>query len=186
MSDLPATRSRRVRSVVESACWLVFCVVAFALTYQFDEPLPMFELGAAFWPRVMLIGIAAAALVMMIGSILTKDGDNTDSVQQTSADSSHSVSAQTWRERGRIVLVFLVPILFVYAMHKLGFLLVAPFFLAAYMYLFGVRRWVPLVSVTVGVYAAVVVIFVKLIFTPLPQGAGVFYTINGHLLGLLQ
>ncbi len=54
------------------------------------------------------------------------------------------------------------------------------------MYLLGVRRWVTLIAVTAGFYGAVVVIFVKLIFTPLPQGAGFFHSLNGQLIGLIQ
>ena len=45
-------------------------------------------------------------------------------------------------------IVFAVPILYVYAMHKIGFLLVTPVFLPLYMYILGVRRWPVIVGVT--------------------------------------
>lgn len=190
LSDSSDVRSQQTRAIIEGACWLAFSAAAFAFTFGFDDPLPMFDLGAAFWPRVMLFGIAATALVLIVGGFVFKGVDNAaanPSASTLEGDAEdHAVSPQAWHARIRILLMFGVPVLYVYAMHQLGFLLVTPFFLLAYMYVFGVRRWVPLLSVTAGVYAAVVLIFVKLIFTPMPQGAGVFYTVNGYLLGLIQ
>jgi hypothetical protein len=43
-----------------------------------------------------------------------------------------------------------------------------------------------LIAVTVGIYGTMVLIFVKLIYTPLPQGAGFFHSLNGQLIGLIQ
>jgi len=68
----------------------------------------------------------------------------------------------------------------------MGFLLVTPFFLFTYMWVVGVKRLKTLIITTLCFYAAIVVIFVKLIFTYLPPGAGVFNTINGYLLRILQ
>ena len=189
LSGFRDLRSPQTRSIVEGACWLTFSAAAFALTFGFDDPLPMFEWGAAFWPRVMLFGIAATALIFIIRGLVFKDsGSATPRSADTGEDHAGEkiVTAQTWQERIRVLLMFGVPVLYVYAMHQFGFLLVTPFFLVAYMYIFGVRRWVPLLSVTAGLYAVVVLIFVKLIFTPMPQGAGIFYTVNGYLLGLIQ
>ena len=68
----------------------------------------------------------------------------------------------------------------------MGFLLVTPFFLIAYTWLMGVTRIRTLLGFSLGFYAALVLVFYKLIFTPLPMGAGYFHTINGELLALLQ
>ena len=71
-------------------------------------------------------------------------------------------------------------------MHKMGFLLVTPFFLFAFTWLMGVRRWQTLVGFSLGFYALLVFVFYKLIFTPLPMGAGWFHALNGEILGLIQ
>jgi hypothetical protein len=67
----------------------------------------------------------------------------------------------------------------------MGFLIVTPFFLFFYMWLMGVQRLRTLIIVTIGIYTAIIVVFVKLIFTYLPPGAGIFNAINGKILGLL-
>jgi putative tricarboxylic transport membrane protein len=175
------------RKIIEGAAWIAFAVAAFALTYGFDDPLPMFALGAAFWPRVVLIGIFVTAVVVVLGGLLAKERNGANPSASVEPEQEiQSLATLDPRARGRVSLIFLVPVVYVYAMHKLGFLLVTPFFLAAYMYIFGVRHWRRLLAIAGGVYATVVLIFVKLIFTPLPQGAGFFYTVNGYLLGLIQ
>jgi len=167
------------RTVIEALAWLIGAGIFWFLSSDFNSPLPNFKLGPAFWPRVVLVLIVLAALVLLISALLY-DPEKTGSAEKVVEQlSSH-------RERLRMMLIFILPVLYVYGMHKLGFLLITPFFMLIYMYVFGVRRIKVLLPVALGVYAALVLVFVKLIFTPLPQGVGVFYTINGHLLGLIQ
>jgi len=71
-------------------------------------------------------------------------------------------------------------------MHYFGFLLTTPVFLAVYMVVLGVKRLRTVAVITVALSALLLVIFVKLVFTPLPQGAGVFNSINGEIIGLVQ
>lgn len=170
-------------TALEAIVWIVFATAAFFFTFEFDGPLPTYEFGAAFWPRVVLAGIMVAAGVLLVGSLLLGDGKSSSAVDPRLTDALPEDASHVTR---KTVIIFAVPLLYVYAIHKLGFLLVTPFFLMGYMFLLGVRSRVMLLSVTFGLYIAIVVIFVKLIFTPLPQGSGYFYTLNGHLLGLIQ
>lgn len=181
MSEQRPPAIRSWRPLAEGAGWVVAAVTLLAVSIGFNEPLPMFELGPAFWPRVMLIGIVIAALALAATAFAVPREKT-----QTGDDLNDIAALTSWSERIRVALIFAVPVLYVYGMHKLGFLLVTPIFLLVYMYIFGVRRWKPLLIVGLSVYAAVVLVFVKLIFTPLPQGVGMFYTLNGYLLALLQ
>ena len=167
------------RDLIEAAAWLVLVVTGLVMSLEFDELKPGFGLTPAFWPQVILIvaGVFAIALLASSFSMGKKPAGAEADGEGTSDESSVNV---------HVLIVFIVPILYVYAMHKIGFLLVTPIFLPLYMYVLGVRRWPVLVGVTAFLYTLIVVLFVKLVFTPLPQGAGWFHSLNGELIGLLQ
>jgi len=167
------------RTVIEALAWIIGAGIFWYLSTAFNEPLPNYKLGPVFWPRVVLVLIVISAVVLLVSALLYEPDKVATGETVVEKLSSH-------KERVRMALIFSVPVLYVYGMHKLGFLLITPFFLIIYMYIFGVRKVKTLLLVGLGVYAFLVLVFVKLIFTPLPQGVGVFYTINGYLLGLIQ
>lgn len=169
-------RSRR--TIVEAVLWLAAVAVLWVWSSDFHYPLPNYKFGPAHWPRVVLVLIAIAATILLLAALLY------DRVEDQNEKVVEALSSN--RERIRMFLIFVLPVVYVYGMHKMGFLLVTPVFLLVYMYVFGVHRIKKLVTVTLAVYAALILVFVKLIFTPLPQGVGVFYTINGYMLGFIQ
>ena len=175
----PASR----RSLVEAVVFLALAIGAFIVTFEFDGPLPTFEFGAAFWPRVVIAGVIVAAGVLLVTSLFAGAGKARPAIDERMTDALPEDAARVTK---KTLAIFAVPLVYVYAIHQVGFLLITPIFLPGYMYLLGVRRWVTLIAVTVGFYGAVVLIFVKLIFTPLPQGAGFFHSLNGQLIGLIQ
>ena len=175
----PATRRSRVEAVV----WLVLAIAAFIVTFEFDGPLPTFEFGAAFWPRAVIAGVIVAAGILLVTSYFVGAREPEPAIDERTTDALPEDAARLTK---KTLAIFAIPLVYVYAIHQVGFLLVTPIFLLGYMYLLGVRRWVTLIAVTVGFYGAVVLIFVKLIFTPLPQGAGFFHSLNGQLIGLIQ
>jgi putative tricarboxylic transport membrane protein len=179
MTSLKQRLHKSRRTVIEAVIWIVGAGVLWYLSGDFNQALPNYKLGPAFWPRVILGLIVVGAIVMLI-SALIYDPEHTPEVEAVVEKlSSHG-------ERVRMVLIFTLPVLYVYGMHKMGFLLVTPIFLLLYMFIFGVHDIKKLFIVCFGIYAALVLVFYKLIFTPLPQGSGIFYTINGYLLGLIQ
>ncbi|MFQ5765794.1 MAG: tripartite tricarboxylate transporter TctB family protein, partial [Rhodospirillales bacterium] len=175
----PASR----QSLVEAVIWLAFAIAAFIVTFEFDGPLPTFELGAAFWPRVVIAGVIVSAGVLLVTRLFAGAGEPEPAIDERMTDALPEDAAHVTK---KTLAIFVIPLVYVYAIHKLGFLLITPIFLLGYMYLLGVRRWVTLIAVTAGFYGAVVLIFLKLIFTPLPQGAGFFHSLNGQLIGLIQ
>jgi hypothetical protein len=54
------------------------------------------------------------------------------------------------------------------------------------MYLLGYRKWRRLIVVCSCIYLTVVVLFIVVMSTPMPQGVGIFYTMNGYILNFLQ
>lgn len=183
--DKDAMPVRRLtwKSYLEPLAWFALAVGGLTMSSTFDAPNKIFELGPAFWPQVILIGMIIAAVTLGISIYVSGGRPVTGSAEPAHFETSDGDAVQL---SPRLVAIFLLPLMYVYAMHKLGFYLVTPFFLLAFMYAFGVRRWKTLILVTVGLYAILVLLFVKLIFTPLPQGAGYFHTLNGQLMGLIQ
>ncbi len=178
MNARPTAVYRKYSHLLEGVIWLVFVILAAAYTFDFDDPLPVYRWGPAHWPRVVLVGMFLACLWLLIYESRKKDVK-----AETKAHDSDSISQST---RIRMMLLFCLPLAYAFLIHKMGFLLVTPFFLCLYMWVVGVRRIRTLIIMTVCIYSAIVIIFVKLIFTYLPPGAGIFNTINGHFLGLLQ
>lgn len=186
---------RRPRgTVLEALFWLAFAGTAFALTYQFDEPLPTYRFGATGWPRVIIVGIALAALAPLLASVLRR-GVRLERSPGTSArfddgpavqPAARSLGQVDWKTNAKRLVTFALPLVYVAAMDRVGFLLVTPLFLAGYMCLLGLRRWAAVAAVALAIYALVLVVFVKLLFTPLPLGAGVFHALNARYVDLIR
>ncbi len=153
------------------------------MTFDFMGPLSNFKWGAAFWPQMILSGIIVVAVILGAVTYLYKPIGNTGKVdlqrQKLENDSPPAITAKS-------VAIFLIPLVYVFSMHQLGFFLVTPIFLPLYMYLMGVRKIRTLVLVTAGLYSVIIFLFVALVFTPLPQGAGYFHSLNGQFIGLFQ
>jgi len=177
-------QKEKLKSLWEAAAWLGFGAAGMALTFGFAGPLPTFKLGAAFWPQVVLGGVMAIALILGITTYFFDSASET--VDKDTQTMDLPVDEAAMSVTPKTVAIFAIPLLYVFAMHKLGFFLVTPIFLPLYMYLLGVRKVRILVSVTVGLYVAVLFLFVKLVFTPLPQGAGFLHSLNGQFIGLFQ
>ena len=178
MSDSRQSVFKRNSHLIEGIVWLVFVLLAAAYTFDFDDPLQVYEWGPAHWPRVVLFGMFVACLWLLFVESRKKE-DNKEVVPVPKIKIEFST-------RVRMVLIFGLPVLYSFLIHRMGFLLITPFFLCAYMWVVGVKKMRTLIIMTVGIYAAIVIIFIKLIFTYLPPGAGVFNTINGYILRIVQ
>jgi len=170
------------RPVWEPIAWLGFASFAFYLTLEFDRPTSTFKFGAAFWPQIV-IAILAIAGCLLLASLFVRGNEREESDAETALfDEGGAVDRMT----PLTLAMFVLPLLWVYGMHRMGFLLVTPFFLLAFTWLMGVRRPSVLFGFSIGFYGALVLVFYKLIFTPLPMGAGMFNALNGEILALIQ
>lgn len=187
------------RDLLEALAWLILAGAAFALTYRFDAPLPGYRFGAVGWPRAIIVAIGVSALALVLSALLSRSAGRGRPGSPQAPSPSRTAAGDPPPEGppvgfGRAgrrtaltrLTTFALPLAYVFAMGKIGFLLATPFFLVAYMYVVGVRRPFTLAWVTATVYALVVVIFVKALYTPLPQGVGVFHSLNGQLIGLIR
>ena len=166
----------------EAIAWIVLAALAIWFAQPFDKPLTHFAPGAAFWPKIIIAGMFISAFILLIGRIVNRNGEQAQKDVAYLEEVPDDLPGMNWR----LIAMFVVPLIWVYGMHKMGFLLVTPFFLFAYTWLMGVRKLSTLLLFSLGFYAILVLVFFKLIFTPLPMGAGYFHTINGELLALIQ
>ena len=118
------------------------------------------QLGPAFWPRLVLIGLVAACLAKAVEDARARTGQPAESGPPLA--------------RGRLAAAVALIVLYVLLTPGLGFALTTAAFIAAFMALGGTRS--PLV---VGLHAAggtvaLLYLFVKLVYLPLPKGEGPF------------
>lgn len=177
---------------IEGLIWLAFAALAFALTYEFDQPLRGYAFGASGWPRaiILMIGVGGAGLLVsgLLASKSAERGTGTSNDSpETAVDRANSADSG-WRQvlEPKRLLTFGLPLAYVLAMHRFGFLFVSPVFLIAYMYLFGYRRWPVLIGVNLAIYGLVLLIFVRLLYTAFPPGQGVFHSLTGQFVDFIQ
>ena len=181
MVDSAGTARRKFTFMIEPGVWILFVLLAYIYTFQFDDPLPVYDWGPAHWPRVILFCMFAASL-----RLLYRDWRMSRALAQSSDQTADEDDQLDTSTKVKVALIFVLPVLYTFLIHRMGFLLITPFFLCGYMWLMGVRRIRTLIILTVCFYSAILLVFVKLIFTYLPPGAGVFNSLNGMILGLLM
>ena len=172
----------RDRLIWEALAWLGFVALVYLLTLDFDAPLPTYQLGAAFWPQVVLAITAIAAITLLVSRFVRGVEGDTDDVPGHLDD----LPAPTRGIPLNTLAMFVLPLIWVYGLHQMGFLLSTPPFLIGFTWLMGVRRLRTLLGFSLGFYAVLVLVFYKLIFTPLPMGGGLFHTISGEIIALIQ
>ena len=92
---------------------------------------------------------------------------------------------QGWRRLQRIA-IFVLPFVYLYLSTRLGAYVTTPLFLLAFLYLLEVRP-VPMICVTLTVYALVLIIFTRLFYVALPAGRiEFFYDLNIFLISLAR
>lgn len=181
-SDNASTRLRD-RKIWEALAWIGFAGLVYFLTLDFDAPLPIYQLGAAFWPQVVVVIITIAAVTLLISRFVRGVEGNTKAGETSHLD---DLPAETGGVPINTLAMFVLPLIWVYGLHQMGFLLSTPPFLIGFTWLMGVRRLRTLLGFSLGFYAVLVLVFYKLIFTPLPMGAGWFHTISGEIIALIQ
>jgi len=133
---------------------------------------PPGQLSPAFWPRLVLVGLALACLVK--------------GLQDVRAGAAREVLGPPPLARGRLTVAIAAVGLYVLATPWLGFPLANALFIAGFLILCGARG-----PVVVGLNAvvgtvALLYVFVKLVYLPLPKGAGPFEDLTIGLLRALR
>ena len=174
--------------LMELGIWIAITATAFGLTFQFNEPLAQYRYGAAGWPRVIIYGIAFFALIQMIWRFVSPEHKGV--VMGMAEDHGAAVpplEARSIKVHLKHLATFAVPLLYLYVMPRMGFYILTPFFIGGYMRLLGERRMRHIVGTTLFIYALTILIFLELLFVPLPVGNWPgFYEVNSLFVSFIK
>jgi hypothetical protein len=174
--------------LMEIGTWIAITAVAFGLTFQFNEPLQQYRYGAAGWPRAIIYGIAFFALMQMLWRFFSPERKGV--IKGMGGD--HSAAAPPLEARSiqvhlKHAATFAAPLLYLYLMSRMGFYILTPFFIAGYMRLLGEVKLRHLVGTTLFIYALTLLIFLELLFVPLPVGNWPgFYEVSSLFVSMIK
>jgi putative tricarboxylic transport membrane protein len=129
------------------------------------------KMGDSFWPRLILLVLMGLSAILLIQSYLARKHQKA----AAKADSEEKTG------RGDLVLMMAAIVLYVVAIPYLGFLLSTFLALIAFSYLMGDRKALGMVFFSLGMTAAIYVVFGLIIYTALPRGVWIFKTLSTYI-----
>ncbi|HET7341586.1 MAG TPA: tripartite tricarboxylate transporter TctB family protein [Methylomirabilota bacterium] len=129
------------------------------------------QLGPGFWPRLVLVGLALACLVKLAADWRQR---RRWPIALRAADDAKAEEISRPRLAAGIALI----VLYALATPWIGFALATSVFVAAFMTLAGARSPVVIGANALGGTVVLLYVFVRLVYLPLPKGAGAFESIT--------
>jgi len=152
------------------ACLGPFLILAAAVYFYYLAcsigPCPPGQLGADFWPKMILI-------FLMIGCVI-KFGEIISNRQLLDV----KADARPEMHNGKLTAMIVLLIVTVFSIDYIGFALANVCFMLIFLYLVGLRRLRTLLLISLIGTTALLYIFVKLVYLPLPRGMGFFEDIT--------
>ena len=167
--------------LIEWVIWIALAGLLWVQTGSFSEPIAEFKFGADGWPKVILASLAFGATAQLILNMFNaKSGESADLVQRAGSAGN---PINRWQQFG----IFAMPFIYLWFMHRMGFFFVTPIFILAYLWILEVRRWTYLICVSLGVYAFVLFIFVRLFYVAMPVGSWtIFYDFSNWIITIIR
>ncbi len=139
----------------------LFLIVLMVAAHLVAAPLPRVPrgLGPGDYPRVVI------SVLLILGALLAASGFYHLLKKQAQPDARKFIGGEV---KQVFVLVACI-VLYLVLVRTFGYLLLTPFFMVAMMYLFGLRKWIKML--TIGVITSVVtyVIFNNFLYVLLPR-----------------
>jgi len=142
-------------------------------TRGFDQVARGSQLGPGFWPRMVLVGLAAACLAKLV-SVLRRDRGN----PPREASSGEAPDERAGISRGKLAAAIALIFLYVLVTEPVGFALTTAGFIGAFMWLCGTRSTLVIAANTLVGTVGLLYLFVKAVYLPLPKGDGPFETVT--------
>ena len=162
--------------------WTAFAAVAYAVSFTFDREIEMYRFGAAGWPRVVIGLIVVAALGQFLQDLKAGPAAALDDAGE---DGKTTEQGRQFYLRMGITLA--LPIVYASLLNGTGYYFTTPLFLAAYLYMTGVRGARPLIVVPLVIYVVVTFIFTRILYVGLPVGYWPgFYDFSNWLIVLIR
>ena len=170
----------RWKPLVELALWLGLCAIIFSQTGLFDREIPEYRFGANGWPRAICLIMALGAIGQFCSQIIKQF--NPSAPRGMNVPSMGSIASLSKR-----LMIFVFPFFWLYLAPRVGFYLSTPFFVLGMLWLMEVRSIKHLVTVTMVIYATVLLIFTRFFFVALPVGRiEFFYDLNVSIISLAR
>lgn len=142
-----------LRDFSTSVILLLFAVFGFITANEFSNP--DVKYGSDFLPKLILILLAIFSIILGINSILKLKK------KKSTAQFDKKVFI-------RVVLFMALLVVYINLFFTLGFIVSSITFLVIAQYLYGLRKWVQLISVSIIVPIVLYFIFTSLFNIPLP------------------
>ncbi len=149
----------------EVGIWLLVAGAAYGFSLQFDRDIEMYRFGAAGWPRVVIVLILLGAIGQFLQDLRKGPED-----APTEPSGLGGIARLDPRFLLRMGLTLALPLVYASLLQGMGFYFLTPLFLAAYLYLTGEHRVIPLIAVPLGIFAVVTFIFTRLLYVGLATG----------------
>jgi putative tricarboxylic transport membrane protein len=142
----------------------------YSLAGQFPEVKGYQQMGDAFWPRLILLVLMGLSVLLIIQTLLVRG--------KKKAEKKYPVEP---RDRAALLEIMAGIFLYVLAIPYLGFLLSTFCALIAFSYLMGGRKMKSTILFSLGMTAAVYVVFGYFIYAALPRGVWIFKSLSNLL-----
>lgn len=160
--------------LLEFILWFGAGLIAFILTFSFDDKIALYRYGANLWPAII-----AALLMICITAHCVYNYLFQHAVQEESDAEEHEPLAKIWP-------IFAVPAIYVLALPYAGFYVSTLVFLPAYTYIIQREKFLHTLSICLPVVSFLLIIFTKFLFVPFPVGTlPLFYELNSEIVKLL-
>jgi len=150
----------RGRRVAAPLLGLLLALLLVPDTLALDRVAREGQFGPGFWPRLALLGFAAACAVKAVGEARRGPG---------AAGAAAPRAALSWVRLGAGIALVLG---YVAALPLVGYPAATAAFVAAFMVLAGARAPAFVAAAALAGTTALLYLFVKVVYLPLPKGAG--------------
>lgn len=155
--------------LIEAAVWFAIVVIFFGYSFEFNQPIEIYEFGATGWPRIVIFML----LVATAGNLYFQYHHGSEAQEGRVGIAESDDSETDYSNRTTLVkllAILLTPFIFAWLLKPVGIYFGAPFFIALIIWLFGERRWKAILITTFVIYFIFLALFVVILNAPLPQG----------------
>lgn len=164
--------------IYQGLFWILLAIIGYGVTFAFNEEITNYRYGAAAWPRVLLFSLFLLGCLQIFNSL--RKNKLTFAIGFTGGDCKENTKPFP-------LLYFSIIIAYAYFLSRTGFYITTPAFILLFLFSMGLRDIKKILLVSLIVYSLLLLVFVRLLYLPLPTGSwGLFYEANNWLLSFIR
>jgi len=170
-----------IRRITAPAAGVLLSLALLPSTRGLDQVVHGGQLGPGFWPRLVLIGLAASCLAKLVSVWRRESG-----IRRRKGPSGEAPDGGAGLSRTKLAAAIALILLYVLGAEFVGFALTTVGFIVAFMWLCGARSPLVIAANTLVGTVGLLYLFVKAVYLPLPKGDGPFEVVTLALYRLLR